>query len=90
MQLFYRWLTISLPPPYSSSSANDVPDFLHRGMGDGLGNLARLKLEVREAAKASDMAQRPDFGSIGGGNFVSTFQSPAIGWVIHGLDHLTK
>jgi hypothetical protein len=90
MQLYYRRLAISLPPPYLSSSANDVPDFLHSGMGDGLGNLTRLKLEVREAAKASDMTQRPDFGSIGGGNFVGTLQSPAIGWVIHGSDLLTK
>jgi hypothetical protein len=52
--------------PHPSRAADDVPDLLNGGMGDGFRDFAGLKLEVSKAAKAAEMAQRPDRGSIGG------------------------
>jgi hypothetical protein len=58
-------LVAFLLPPHESRSTDDVPDLLDGPVGHSSGGLARFELEVREAAKAADPAQRPDRGPIG-------------------------
>jgi hypothetical protein len=49
-----------LMAPHPSRAADDVPDLLDGGMGDGFRDFAGLKLEVSKAAETAEMAQRPD------------------------------
>jgi hypothetical protein len=77
---FYRyWLIAFLLPPHASRSADDVPDLLDGPVGDSSGGLARFELEVREAAKAGNPAQRPDRGPIGSCYSRSAVQRPCVG-----------
>jgi hypothetical protein len=49
-----------LTAPHPSHAADDVPDLLNGGMGDGFRDFARLKLEVSKAAETAEMAQWPN------------------------------
>jgi hypothetical protein len=48
------------PAPHPSRAADDVPNLLNGGMGNGSRHFAGLKLEMGEAAEVIDMTQRPD------------------------------
>src|SRR6266581_3701633 len=49
-----------LTAPHLSLAADDVPDLLNGGMGDGFRDFAGLKLEVSKAAETAETAQRPN------------------------------
>ena len=59
-QVLCRGPVTLLMAPHPSDAADDVPDLLNGGMGDGFRDFARPKLEVSKAAEIAELAQRPD------------------------------
>src|SRR5215472_16588688 len=55
-QVRCRGLVALLMAPHPSHAADDVPDLLNRGMGDGLRDLDGLKLEVGKATETAELA----------------------------------
>jgi hypothetical protein len=55
-QVLCRGLLALLMAPHPSRAADDVPDLLDGGVGDGFRDFAGLKLEVSEAAETAEMA----------------------------------
>ena len=49
-----------LMAPHPPGAADDVPDLLNGGVGNGFGDLAGLQLEVSKAAESAEVAQHPD------------------------------
>ena len=49
-----------LMAPHPPDAADDVPDLLNGGVGNGFGDLAGLQLEVSKAAETAEVAQHPD------------------------------